>query len=342
MADLEAEIARGRIDPVYVLVGDDELLVSRVVAALREATVPPAARAFNYDVFEAKGTSATAILNAARTLPMMGRRRMVLLREAETLGAEALADLVPYLDAPAPETVLVLQCGKVDARLKFFAAAKKKGFVHVLSAPRALGPWIQQEARRRGVRITPEAVNRLADVCGRDLSRVASALEQLELYVGEGRPIGAEDVDDLVAETRERTVFELAHAVGEGNRERALRAIANLFEQRESAVGVAMMLARHFRQLALARELVAARVPMQDLPARLGVPPFAAPALVAQARRLSPGAAARAFELLAEADLALKGPKKGALGERIVVERLAFDLMGLTERAETEAATPRR
>jgi DNA polymerase-3 subunit delta len=325
----EARIQRGEIDPVYVLAGPDPLLYHRVVSALQAALVPEAARAFNLDVLEAKPAGAQAIVNAARTLPMMGKHRLVVARDFDALSADGLAVLAAYLDAPSSSSVLVLHAQKGDGRMKLVQLAKKKGWYHELAAPRQLVPWIQDEARARGVRLAGDAARRLADVVGGDLSRLSSALEQLSLYVGEERPIAVADVDELIAETREHTVFELANAVGEGKEERALRAVAKLFDQRESSVGVAMMLARHVRQLAAVRELLDARTPRSDIPRLAGVPPFAVDGLVVQARRFGPAALRRAVALLAQADLDLKGPKKGALGERIVVEMLVRELMGL-------------
>lgn len=332
MADLETDIARGEIAAVYVLTGTERLLVDRVVAALTQALVSPATRAFNLDVLEAKAAGATTILNATRTMPMMGKRRLVIVRDTETLGADGLAALAGYLEDPSPAAVLVLQCNKVDGRLKFFAAAKKKGLLHDLAPPRQLGPWIAAEAKRRGANLAPDAARRLADVVGSDLSRLASALEQLSLFVGDERAITGADVDALIADTSEQNVFQLTEAVGQGERERALRAVAKLVEQRESAVGVTMMLARHFRQLAQYQELATARAPQGEMMRVLGVPPFVLDKLAPQARRFPAGAFGRAFALLSKADQDLKSNVKAALGERIVLERLVGALSGLSAR----------
>jgi DNA polymerase III subunit delta len=331
MTDVEDRIVRGEIDPVYLLCGTDPLLYQRVVGALTQALVTPATRAFNLDAFEGKGTTAQTVLNAARTLPMMAKRRLVILRDVEGLGAEGMTALAAYFDAPAPETCLVLSAQKADGRLKLFQVAKKKGFIHELVVPRNLSAWLMDEAARRRARIMPDAARRLADVVGGDLGRLSSSLDQLVLYA-DGRPVEAADVDELVAETRERTVFELANAVGQGGpdgRRKALGAVARLVEQRESAVGVAMMLARHVRQLAIVKELVAAKTPKMELPRLVGAPPFAVDGLISQARRFTPASLARAVDLVAQADIDLKGPKKGALGERIVLERLVEGLLGL-------------
>jgi DNA polymerase-3 subunit delta len=326
--DLESAILGGDIAPVYLLCGTDPLLYQRTVAALVARLVTPETRAFNHDAFEGKGASAAQILAAARTLPMMARRRLVVVRDVEALGAEGMGALAGYLEAPAPETVLVLQAQKADGRLKLFQVARKQGFLHELEVPRNLTGWIAAEAARRRARISDDAARRLADVVGPDLGRLAGSLEQLALYA-DGRAVTAEDVDELVAETREQRVFELANAVGQGQRDKALRAVARLVDQRESAIGVTVMLARHMRQVALARELAAARTPRAELPRLIGAPPFAVDGLVAQARRFTPAALARAIDLCAQADVDLKGPPKQALGERILLERLVGRLLAL-------------
>jgi DNA polymerase-3 subunit delta len=330
VSEVEDEVRAGKIAPVYVLTSTDPLLTQRAVAALVDATVPPASRGFNLDAMEGKGTSANQILNAARTLPMMGKRRLVLVRDADAAGADTLTGLVPYLDAPSPETVLVLVCGKIDGRMKFFAAAKKKGFVRELTVPRQLGGFITDEARRAGARIDGEAVRRLEEVVGRDISRLAGAIEQLALYAGEGQSISVDDVDALVADTSQRTVFQLNDAVGQGDRLGALRAVGKLFEQRESAVGVVIMLARHVRQLAQYQSLVAERTPPMEIAKLVGVPPFVIDkSLAPQARRFTPAQLARAIRLVAQADLELKGPVKQALGEEVVLTRLVEKLVTL-------------
>ena len=52
--ELLADVKAGRLDPIYVLHSEHPILIERVVGAMRDAAVPPAARGFNYDVVEGK------------------------------------------------------------------------------------------------------------------------------------------------------------------------------------------------------------------------------------------------------------------------------------------------
>jgi len=345
VSDLVADARAGRLEPVYVIHSEHPVLVDRAVAAIRDAAVPPAMRGFNYDVVEGKATAAR-ILGGARTLPMMAARRMVLVRDVALISADEHPALVEYLNAPSDTTVLVLLTSKLDKRIKLYAAASKRGCLHVLEAPRNPAPWIRAEADARGVRLESPAVERLVDAVGADLSRLALVIEQLALYAGD-RAVTAADVEDLVAETREHTVFELTDAIGAGELRAALAAVTSLLDQRQSAVGVIAMLARHVRQLALVTAGRAQGFSKAELAQAVGAPPFVVDKLTQQARRYSAQALARATQLVADADRALKGqviedPDRleglsGAatkalgrqLADRIVLERLAVALVEL-------------
>lgn len=338
------ELVENGLDPVYVLHSEHPILIERAVTAIRDASVPPDMRGFNYDVIEGK-PKGSQIVALAQTLPMMAKMRMVFVRDISLLTADEAEPVIEYLGKPNPSTVLVAVANKLDKRLKLFAQLSKRKFLHVLDAPRQLAPWVRDEAKAKGVKIDANAVTRLVDTVGSDLSRLSLAVEQLGLYAGE-RGVTSDDVDDLIADTRERSVFELTDAIGAADRPRALAAVASLCDQRESAVGVVVMLARHIRQLSLCHTLRNQNVPRGEWAGRIGVPPFIVDKLMSQARHFTPRALATATQRLATADRALKGditltaqtaqftgPQLKALGrelaERVILEQIVDGIVEL-------------
>lgn len=358
MADLEellTAVRAGRLDPLYAFHSEHPVLIERVVTAIRDVAVPPAARGFNYDVVEGK-PSGSRIVALAQTLPMMAQRRMVYVRDLSAMPADEAEPLLAYLGKPNPSTVIVAVASKIDKRIKLWGQLSRKKLLHELEAPRQVAQWVRAEAQAQGVRLEPEAISRLVEAVGSDLSRLTLTVEQLGLYAmtpaaapggAPGRrPVTSDDVDELIADTRERSVFELTDAIGAADRGRALAAVSALCDQRESAVGVVVMLARNIRQLALVHTLRAAGTPRGEWGARLGVPPFIVDKIVAQARAYSPAALAAATRRLSEADRALKGdqtlrtdenaftgPQLKALGkelgERVILERTVDEIVQL-------------
>jgi DNA polymerase-3 subunit delta len=314
--DLVAAIERGPLAPIYCLHGDERYAVDRAVMALRRAALGAdgeRAAGFNVETFEAKERGLGPALDAARTLPMFAKRRLVIVRGIDDLDSEGLEPLAPYVADPNPSTCLVLIADtKVDARLKAFQALRKAGFLHEFAPLKdwQLPDWVQGEARRRKLNLHPEAARLLADAAGPDLGRLALALEQVALFAGADAKITAEHVEAVVPESRERSVFELTKAIGAGDREHALRLLANMMRNREPPLRVQFMLARQLRQIWRAKELQGEGLPRNDLAARIGVPPFFLDDFLGPARRMSVAALERSLLRLHQAERAFKGASK--------------------------------
>jgi DNA polymerase-3 subunit delta len=314
--DLVSRIESGSLDPIYCLHGDERYTLDRALAALRRAalgTDAERAASFNLETFELKERGLGAALDAARTLPMFAKRRLVIARGIDDLDAEALEPLAAYVADPNPSTCLVLVAStKVDGRLKAFQALRKAGYLHEMAPLKdwQLPEWVQGEARRRKLNVHPEAARLLADAAGPDLGRLALALEQVALFAGPDTKIMPEHVDAVVPESRERSVFELTKAIGAGDREQALRLLANMMRNREPPLRVQFMLARQFRQIWRAKELQAEGVPRNELAGRIGVPPFFVDDFLGPARRMSIAALERSLLRLHQAERAFKGASK--------------------------------
>jgi DNA polymerase-3 subunit delta len=336
-SDPLAPLRDGDPGPLYFLYGKERWLVDRAVDLVRSRVLDPRTRDFNYELFYGKEAGSARIVQAARTLPMMAKRRLILVRDADEMKADELAGLISYVQDPAPETCLVFVGEKVDARLKFFTAFKKSGVLVKLDPlyERQLPDFVRGEARARGVTIEPQALQMIVDEIGADLGQLADAVERLSLFAsGRGqKSIAPDDVETVVATTRQRSVFELANAVGEGSRPRALTVLASMTAARESGVRVVAMLARHVRQLWVTKELLERTGDKFEIAQALGIPPFFVDDIVKQARRLERPRLRRMHAALYLAD---KNLKSSRLDDAHIMEGLILDL------TRPEPTRPRR
>ena len=92
---LRKQLAAGETDPLYMLVGADDLEKSSVAAEFAEM-VEEDLRAFNVERIYGGETKVDALIDAASTLPMMAPRRVVVVAEAEKL-------LIPKRESKASE-----------------------------------------------------------------------------------------------------------------------------------------------------------------------------------------------------------------------------------------------
>ena len=323
--ELMRALRAGSLQPVYFLAGEERLLVDRVLLAVRKAALADGLAEFNHDQLTAGAAGAAGIIQAARTVPMMGERRLVEVRETEALKAPELEKLLPYLEEPVDSTVLVFLADKVDARLKFFKALDRKGFLARFDPVRGtpLLRFLDSEAKRLGARLGPGVAELISELVGADLLALSSAVEKLSLYAGEGGTVLAEHVDAVIAQTRQSVIFELTDAVGEGNVDVALGSLQSLLQGGEPEQRVLFMITRQVRMIWTALEAQAAGTPPAGLPAVLGVPPFVARKIAAQARRFDLASIRAAHAEIHRTDLALKRVR---LPRHLLLERLIIGL----------------
>lgn len=319
-----AALGDGEPGPLYYLYGKERFLIDRAVGIIKQRALEPATRDFNFEILSAREAGAARILDAARTLPMMARRRLLLVRDLEELKADELAILLPYVSAPCPETCLVFVGDKLDTRLKFFATLKKRALVLKLDPlfERQLVGFVREEARRLRVRLEAGVAELVAGEIGSDLGQLADAVERLGNFAG-GRPVSIADCEQVVNASRQRTVFELANAIGDRSRPRALRALGSLLQARESAVRIVAMLARHVRQLWTARALLSRHPSRLELAGALGISPYFVDGIEAQARRLGHFELQSIHAALYTADKALKSSR---LEDERLLEQLVLEL----------------
>ncbi|HEX6839736.1 MAG TPA: DNA polymerase III subunit delta [Polyangia bacterium] len=327
----------GEPGPLYFVHGKERYLVDRAVELLRARVLDPRTRDFNYELFYGKEAGAARIAQAARTLPMMAKRRLVLVRDADEMTGDELGALIPYVSDPAPESCLVFVAEKADQRLKFFSAFKKHGVMLKLDPlyERQLPDFVRGEAKARGVTLAPDAVTMIVDEIGADLGQLADAVERLAIYAGERKQITAEDVDKVVATTRQRNVFELANAVGAGDRAHALAVLSSMLGARESGVRIVAMLARHLRQLWITSELLGRTRDKFEIAGALGIPPFFADDIIRQARNIDAERAKRMHAALFKADKDLKSSRldDARLLEALILELTRTNASGSAKRA---------
>ena len=310
--DVVKRASNGLLEPVYVLVGTERLLIERAVDAVRSAVDSMGAPGFNVEVFDGKGLDAARVISAARTLPMMADTRFVLLRHVDAMTPTEQTNLAEYLDDPSDTTCFIVTAAKLDGRGKLAKAAKKKGYL-VEAKPlrgRELREFIRAEATAREHNIAPQAIEALLDAVGDDLAAIDDAMERLSLFVGAGQRIDAEAVMACVTRIRVESIWSLVDAIGLKDRRKGIAAAQSLLDDREPPLRLLAMVARQLRIVARMREALSEGLRPQEAAKRAGAPPFKAGDLTESARRFTADSLGEAFALIAETDRALKSSKR--------------------------------
>jgi DNA polymerase-3 subunit delta len=312
LSDVIKRASEGSLEPVYVLVGTERLLIERAVVAVRTAVDSMGASGFNIEIFDGKGLEAARATSAARTLPMMADKRLVLVRRFDAMAPTEQNHLADYLGDPSDTACLVMTADKLDGRSKLGKAAKKAGCL-IDAKPlrgRELREFVRSEAASREHNIAPQAIETLLDAVGDDLGAIDDAMERLSLFVGAGQRIDPDAVMQCVTRIRVESIWSLVDAIGLKDRRKGVAAAQSLLDDREPPLRLLAMVARQLRIVARMRQALSEGLRPQEAAKRAGAPPFKAGDLTESARRFTADSLGDAFALIAEADRALKGSKR--------------------------------
>lgn len=322
-AELESELAGGRLRPAYLLAGSEPLLREDARRAIEDAVLGDAPRDFDLDRLSGESCTPAALEDALRVLPVLAPRRLVLLREPEgrRRGADGLLErLAALVAAPRDplDSVLVVVAERVDSRSRWVRAFSGKAARVECEAPtaqRELAAFVRREAARQDVPLAAGAAEALAERIGPQLLLLRQEIAKAALFAGPGRPVTRAHVAEVASDAAEEPIWSLTDAIGEGRLSDALSLLAQMQAGGAPPPVVLGALTSHFRKLARLR-----------MGGRVAAPPFALRKLESQARRYAPVRLRACLRALQDADERLKG--RGELPAELTLEGVVMELAG--------------
>lgn len=165
---LNAQLAQGTVAPLYVVVGEEDLLRDVAVGALKTALLGEGESDFNCDLFYGDDVSGAEIVTCASEVAVFAARRVVVVKAADKLPARECDAILPYLKEPNDSTAVIFVAPKLDGRLKFTQALARAAVTVDCSPLREAQwlPWLRQDAERVGIQLNEEAIELLKEACG--------------------------------------------------------------------------------------------------------------------------------------------------------------------------------
>ncbi len=243
----------GELAPIYLISGDDPLLLNEASDAVRSA-----ARARGFGGREVlcveRGFDWSGFTAAASELTLFAEQRLIELRlpggKPGDAGGKALR---AWARNPPDDCLLLIVSAKIDAsaqRSKWYQALEQAGVVVQLWPPRPgeLPGWIRQRMQARGMQAGPEAVALLAERVEGNLLAAAQEIDKLHLLYGE-KPLELPNVVATVADSARFNIYELVDSALAGDLPRTVRTLRGLRGEGTEPVLVLWVLVREIRLL---------------------------------------------------------------------------------------------
>jgi DNA polymerase-3 subunit delta len=288
-----------------LLVGDEELLITRSVSTLAAAL-----RRGDPDLSETErlgseidGPELHELLGPS----LFGDARMMTIRAAQDLRNAAISVLMPYLETPADGTTIVLQhVGGAKGKALLEAVRKLNALeIPCLKVTRAdeRADFVRAEVRRAGGRIEPAAVAALVEAVGSDLRELAATSAQL--VSDSGGAIDLAMVRSYHQGRAEVSGFAISDLAVVGNAPAALEALRYALDLGVPHVVIADALADGVRTVA--RVASAGRGSEYQLASKLGMPPWKVKRAQSQSRGWTEPGMRQALRAVATLNADVKG-----------------------------------
>lgn len=258
--------AGGQLAPLYTVSGDEPLLVTEAIDALRAA-----GRAAGYTdrttmVMDAR-SDWSAVAAATQSVSLFGDRRILEIKlptgKPGKTGGDTLTRLAEQAARqPDPDTLLLVALPRLDKATrdtKWAQALAASGvMVELPSIERSRLPaWIAARLARQQQRTDNATLQWMADKVEGNLLAAHQEIQKLALLYPEGQ-LAAEDVERAVLNVARYDVFGLRDAMLAGDVPRTVRMIAGLRDEGEALPLVLWAVGDEIRLLARVAEARAA------------------------------------------------------------------------------------
>ncbi|PMC39692.1 DNA polymerase III subunit delta [Bacillus sp. UMB0899] len=320
--DVWKDIQNKKLQPVYLLLGEEAFLMQETLRYIVQASLLEEEKDFNLSMYDMEETAIETALEDAETLPFMGERRLVIIKNPVFLTSEKkkekvehrIEKLEQYIHSPAPYTVAVFVAPyeKLDERKKITKLLKKQATVLEMKSLSDADTikWMENVAREAQVELDRDAVNQLLLLTAGDLMVIHQELQKLSTYVGEGGAVTVDTVNLLVARTLEQNIFDLIDHVIHKRSKHALQIFYDLLKNNEEPIKILSLLVNQFRLILQVKELSAVGYGQQQIATTVKVHPFRVKLALQQARLFQTEELAMILMDLAEADYEMKTGKK--------------------------------
>lgn len=339
---------------LYVLYGEDDYSLQQYISELKKTVGDETVLAPNTSVLEGAQVTVNQLRSVCEVVPFLADKRLVIVNgllerfdpkgkggkrisfgsaQDKAVSAPSTAPnhkpLGDYLPSIPESTLLVLVDGVPDKKARdrnpLLSELASKAKVVTFPALKAseLRAWIQKRVLERGGAISPAAIDLLARTVGGNLWVMANEIEKLIAYAS-GRQIAEADIEQLVADARETSIFNLVDAIVEFRSNVAQEMLEKMLQKGAAPTHVLVMLARQLNFIVRAKDLRRQGKPLAEIRAILNIAQeFLFNRVLEQAGRYSLERLKEVYHQLLETDIAIKtGKYEGELALNMLVAEL--------------------
>lgn len=285
--------------PLYVIVGDG-LLVTRVLQQIA-STINTSIK--NASVFDSENYNISSVISACEQLSFDNAKRIVILKNINTIPESDKKQLDKYAGNPNLNTVLVL-IDNLNTKVFDFINCSNIDLKNI--SQNEIITIANELAEANNKTLNNIAMQKLVMFVAGDLTRLKTEIDKLCSYVGERTEITSEDIELLINPDQDIIVYDLTDALAQKNCDKAITILSQLLSSPEQNSRLFSLILSCFRRIFFASTFDGT---IQELSTLLNVKEYAVKKAKQQAKLFSPKKLKEICEMLVETEYAYKSGK---------------------------------
>jgi len=250
---LEAHLAK-HLASLYLISGDELLLKQDAIQWIRK-TAKNAGYSERIRLSPETGAEGERLYSMLYSTSLLAEKRLLELDFRESTPNKITGKILQeYAEKPLSDTILLMDIGKVDAKLAkstWIKAFEKSGVVVTIwpIPHEQLPQWILKRAHKYKLQFNPDAAHLLADYVEGNLMAAAQTIEKLYLLKPE-KPVDIQLIQTILTNESRFTIFDFIDSLIAGEKSRTLHILNNLKEDGTEPVLILWGITRELRLLA--------------------------------------------------------------------------------------------
>jgi DNA polymerase-3 subunit delta len=265
----------------------------------------------NYHIYYGTEASVSDILSACLSFPMLTERKLVVVKEFDSLQITDKVSFLKYISNPQSTSTLVLIADKFGAN-KF----QKDILGHAVSircrnlSTSDIYQWSSEKFKNANIKTSKDSIAFLIENIGANLLRLNLEIEKMKNYLGPEETLTLEKVSKITGFTRDVNIFNFQKSLAAKNLKSCLKIGYHLLEQGESLAAILPMIFIFFRRMLAVKQLLEKNQSEKQILVLLGGSSYAYRDIFATHGNFSYQHIQLIFEKILEAELQLKTTQK--------------------------------
>jgi len=299
-------------DNLFVIYGEERFFHDSLLAKIESAHFKNKAdRDLNYHIFYGTENSVSDILSACLSFPMLAERKLVVVKEFDSLQITDKDSFLKYITNPQSTTTLALIAEKFGVNKFQKDILSKAVTIRCKNLnPSDIYQWSFEKFKGAKIKADNNSIAFLIENIGTNLLRINLEIEKIINYLGPEETLTVEKVSKITGFTRDVNIFNFQKSLASKNLKTGLKICYHLLEQGESMAAILPMIFIFFRRMWAVKQLLEKNFSEKHILDILGGSSYAYRDIFATHGNFSYQHLQLIFEKILEAEIQLKTTQK--------------------------------